>query len=548
MPITQTDFRLLTCIIRRMESTENASMPNDNRQIARAAGTIFFAMIIGQALSLVSSMLITRAFGTGASNEAFFAANRLPDIIYNLVAGGALASAFIPTFTTLLTRGDRKTAWRLASAVINLVTLILVLICLLTVVFAPWVVKTILAPGFSDESTILLTASLLRIQLIAPIIFGISGLLMGILNAHQSFLWPALAPAMYSVGKIIGVLFLVPRFGPQGLAIGVVLGALMHGLIQLPALLKLPERKFDLTLGLSIPEVREVARLMGPRLIGVSIVQLNFLINTRLASNWEGAVTAISVSFALMLIPEAAIAQAAAIAALPTFSAQVARGKPEEMRSSLALLLRTVISLALPASLGLILLRQPLVALIYQGGKFDAQSTQLVAWSLLFYAAGLVFHSIVEIISRAFYALHDTLTPVTVGVVAMSLNIGFSFLFTWLFGLAGWMPHGGLALANTLATALESIGLLIFMRKRIGGLHLKVIGEGVGKAGLATLAMSLAVVLWLSLTHTVVNWVVALAGLVVGVVVYLLVMVLLKTPELQILNTLLRRLKPSTRK
>jgi putative peptidoglycan lipid II flippase len=531
-----------------MESSENVAAPTDNQQIARAAGTIVIAMVVGQALSLVASMLITRAFGTSARNEAFFAANRLPDIIYNLVAGGALASAFIPTFTTLLTRGNRKTAWRLASAVVNLVTLILILICLLTAVFAPWVVKTILAPGFSDPSTIQLTVSLLRIQLIAPIIFGISGLLMGILNAHQSFLWPALAPAMYSVGKIIGVLFLVPRFGPQGLAYGVVLGALMHGLIQLPALLKLPERKYFPTLGFSIPEVREVARLMGPRLIGVSIVQLNFLINTRLASHWEGAVTAISVSFALMLIPEAAIAQAAAIAALPTFSAQVARGKPEEMRSSLALLLRTVISLALPASLGLILLRRPLVALIYQGGQFNAQSTQLVAWSLLFYAAGLVFHSIVEIISRAFYALHDTFTPVSVGVVAMSLNIGLSFLFAWLFGLLGWMPHGGLALANTLVTALESVGLLIFMRKRIGGLHLKVIGDGVGKAALATLAMSLVILAWLWLAHGLANWLIAIAGVLIGCLVYLAVMFALKAPELQIVNALLRRLKPSVRK
>jgi putative peptidoglycan lipid II flippase len=531
-----------------MESSETITPPNDNQQIARAAGTIMVAMILGQAFSLISSMLITHAFGTSAKNEAFFAANRLPDILYQLVAGGALASAFIPTFTTLLTRGERKTAWKLASAVANLVTLILVLICSVTAIFAPWVVRTILAPGFTDEVSIELCASLLRVQLAAPIIFGASGLAMGILNAHQSFLWPAFAPAMYSIGKIIGVLFFVPRFGAQGLAWGVVLGALMHGLIQIPALLKLPERKYHFSLGLKIPEVREVARLMGPRLIGVSIVQLNFLINTRLASNWEGAVTAISVSFALMLIPEAAIAQAAAIAALPTFSAQVARGKPEEMRSSLALLLRTVLSLALPASLGLILLRQPLVALIYQRGEFGASSTQLVAWALLWYAAGLVFHSIVEIVSRAFYALHDTRTPVTVGVVAMSLNVAFSFLFTWLFGWIGWMPHGGLALANTLATALESVGLLYFMRKRIGGLHLKTIGEGVLKAALSVAVMSLAIWGWLVLTGGASTWVIALGGMALGCLVYLGMMFLVKAPDVKMITALLRKLKPASQK
>ena len=526
-----------------MESTEILPGQTDNQKIARAAGTIMVPMILGQVFSLISTMLITRTFGTGAQNEAFYAANRLPDILYNLVAGGALASAFIPMFATLLTHGDRKTAWKLASAIANLITIILVVICAITAIFSPWVVKHILASGFTDQN-VALAASLLRIQLIAPIIFGLSGLAMGILNVHQSFLWPALAPAMYSIGKIIGVLFLVPHFGVQGISIGVVLGALMHGLIQLPALLRLPERKYTFSLGLKMPEVREVARLMGPRVLGVSIVQLNFLINTNLASFWPGTVTSINTAFSLMLIPEAAIAQAMAIAALPIFSGQVARGKPEEMRASLTMLLRAVILLALPASLGLILLRRPLVTLILQYKQFTANSTELVCWALLWYAAGLVFHSVVEIVSRAFYALHDTKTPVFVGVAAMSLNLGFSFLFTWLFGLIGWMPHGGLALANSLATALEMLGLLFFMRRRLGGLQLKMIGGGLLKAALATLAMSAAITAWLFLTSGHSNWLIALGGVAVGVLVYLAAVILLKVPELQMLKDLLLRILP----
>lgn len=505
------------------------------------------AMVLGQVCSLASSILITHAFGTSYINDAYLAANRLPDILYTLVAGGALASAFIPTFTSLLTTGKRATAWKLAAAVANLITLILVVICAITFLFAPWVVGHILAPSF-DAKTAALTVSLLHIQLMAPIIFGLSGLIMGILNAHQSFLWPALAPAMYSVGKIIGVLFFVPRLGPQGLAWGVVLGALLHALVQLPAMLRLPERTYSLSLGLHLPEVREVARLMGPRLIGVSIVQLNFLINTNLASHWEGAVSAISWSFSLMLIPEAIIAQATAIAALPTFSAQVARGKPDEMRSSLAFLLRAVLSLALPASIGLILLRNPLIALIYQRGSFDANSTAMVSWAFLWYASGLVFHSVVEIVSRAFYALHDTKTPVSVGVVAMSLNVGFSFLFTWLFGLIGWAPYGGLALANTLATALETLGLLIFMRRKLGGLHVKVIGEGLLKAGAATLVMSLMLWGWLVLTKGQSTWLVALGGVVCGGLIYLAMLAVLKTPELQLLINLFKRFLPGARR
>lgn len=523
---------LLLDIIPCMDSS--APVENtENRQIARAAGTVMIAILLGQVFSLLSTILITKAFGTGLENDAFNASNRLPDILYQLIAGGALASAFIPTFTTLLTRGERQKAWLLASAIANLITLIFVILGAVIAIFAPWVVRNVLAPGFTDPTQFKLTVELVRIQLLAPIIFGISGLCMGILNSHRSFLWPALAPMMYSIGKILGVLLLSPFMGIYGLAVGVVAGALMHGLIQLPAVLKLPERKYSFTLGLHMPDVREVARLMGPRVLGVAFVQLNFLINTRLASQWPGGMTAIAVGFALMMIPEAAIAQAIAIAALPSFSAQVANGKLENMRGSLAVLLRGLLFLAIPASIGLILLRTPLVTIIYQRGAFDTESTKMVAWALLWYAAGLVGHSVVEVVSRAFYALHDTKTPVFVGVAAMSLNVGLSFLFTHLFTQNGWMPHGGLALANSLATFLEMATLLFFMRRRLSGLEGRKVLDGTWKACLAGGIMGLALWGWLSLTRAQSVWLVALGGMLVGVGVYALMVILLRVPEVK---------------
>ena len=337
-------------------------------------------------------------------------------------------------------------------------------------------------------------------------------------------------------------MLLVPGMGPDGLAIGVVIGAALHGLVQLPALFRLSNRKYHFSLGLDLLQVREVARLMGPRLLGVAFVQLNFLINTRLASlQPEGSVTAINVAFQLMLIPEAAIAQAIATAALPTFSMQAACGKLDEMRSSLASLLRWIVMLALPASLGLILLRQPLVALIYQGGQFDTGSTRLVAWALLWYAAGLVFHSIVEIVSRAFYALHDTKTPVFVGVAAMSLNVVFSLLFTGLFASIGWMPHGGLALANSLATALESAALLWFMRRKLHGVGGGKILKGTLSALLCTLVMSAALLGWLSLTAGRSLWLIGLGGIFVGVLAYGGMLILLRVPEVTAVYRSLRR-------
>ncbi len=178
---------------------------------------------------------------------------------------------------------------------------------------------------------------------------------------------------------------------------------------------------------------------MGPRLLGVAVVQLNFWINTRLASQFvEGSVTGIVLGFTLMLMPQAAIAQSIAIAALPSFSAQVAQGRLNEMRFSLASSLRWVLILSIPASIGLVILRRPIVQLLYQRGQFDAYSTELVAWALLWYAAGLVGHSLVEILARAFYSLHDTKTPVFIGILAMSLNVVFSYFFAWIF-LRSWL-------------------------------------------------------------------------------------------------------------
>jgi putative peptidoglycan lipid II flippase len=503
-----------------------------NRQIARAAGTVMLAFVASNLVGLLAKMLTARAFGTGAQSEAFFAANRFTEILFNLVAGGALASAFIPTFTTLLTQEDRRGAWKLASAVANLVVLVLTAVAALAFIFAPQVVRYILAPGFTDPAQQALTADLLRIMLPSAIIFGISGLVMGILNVHRHFLIPALTPALYQLGWIAGAVLLAPTMGIHGLAWGALLGACLHLLLQIPTLLRLPERRYTPTLGKGYPAVREVLLLMGPRLLGVAVVQLNFLLNTFLASAQpQGSLTAITLAFSLMIMPQAAIAQSIAIASLPTFSAQVARGKPDEMRASLAATLRGVLLLAVPASLGLMLLRGPLIGLLYQGGAFGDSSVELVSWALLWYAAGLVGHSVVEIVSRAFYALHDTRTPVAVGVAAMLLNLGFSLLFSALFTGWGLPPHGGLALANSLATFLEMVGLLYLMRRRLNGLGGGSVWRAALQAGLASAGMGLAVWAWLDLTAGRSDALVALAGIALGGAAYGLLLLALGNRE-----------------
>jgi putative peptidoglycan lipid II flippase len=523
------------------------SAPSATRQVARAAGAVMAAFVVSKLVSLASQVLITWAFGTSGALDAFYAANRIPDTLFNLIAGGALGSAFIPTFTGLLTKDQPAAAWKLASAVANLVLLVLSAASLLAALFARPIVVYLLASGFADDPAQLeLTVQLARIMLPSAAIFGLSGLVMGILNSRQVFLIPALTPAMYPLGLSLGAVaaLLVPGLGIQVLAWGVLLGALLHLGLQLPVLLR-QGGQYSLTLGLHLPAVREVLRLMGPRLLGVAVVYLNFWVNTRLASAQPvGSVVGITLAFALMMMPQAAIAQSVAIAAMPTFSAQFARGQLAELRQTLAGSLRGVLLLAIPASLGLMVLRTPVTALLYQRGVFTAHSTDLVAWALLWYAAGLVGHCLLEVLVRAFYAQHDTKTPVLVGALAMSLNVALSFAFAAWFTRLGWAPHGGLALANSLATALETTALLVLLRRRLGGLGGRGVWVAAGQAALAAALMSAALWSWLAWSAGRPDWLVALGGLALGGGLYGLILYILRVPELHtLLNVLAQRLR-----
>lgn len=493
------------------------------------------AFILSNLAGLLRQILVARAFGTGAEMEAFNAANRVAETLFNLVAGGALASAFIPTFAGLLTKGERQNAWKLASAIANLALITLIVIAGLAAIFARPIVHYILAPGFAvDPAKEAMTIDLMRLMLPSAVIFGLSGIVMGVLNSNQVFLVPALTPALYQLGMIFGVMVLSPSSGIYGLAWGVVIGAALHLGVQIPSLLRQKGQYFPI-LGLNMPPVREVLWLLGPRLFGVAVVQLNFWVNTRLASAQpEGSVTGVVTAFTLMLMPQAAIAQSIAIAAMPTLASQYALGKIDELRASLAASLRGVLLLSLPAAVGLMLLRKPIITLLYQRGEFDAHSTELVAWALLWYAAGLVGHCVVEILARAFYALHDTRTPVMVGAAAMLLNILFSVLFSSAFIRLGWAPHGGLALANSLATALEMAGLLVLMRRRLQGLHGKNLLNGFILAIIGSSVMAGAIGLWLNQSGGQSAWLVAGVGLLLGLGMYLLMGWGMKVPELQI--------------
>lgn len=488
-------------------------------RIARAATLVMVLFLASRVLGLLREVVIARQFGTSAEMDAYLAAFRLPDFLFYVIAGGALGSAFIPVFTGYLTRHDLPGAWRLASAVINWVILLLTGLGGLAAIFAPWLVLTFL-PNFTPAQQ-LLTVELMRWMLISTVIFGVSGVIMGILNAHQHFFLPALAPVIYNIAIILGAWLLGPMWGVRGLTAGVVLGAAGHLLVQLPGLVWGERRlTYRPVLAWRDASLREVARLMGPRVLGLAAVQLNFVVSVVLASGLSsGSVAALNYGWIIMLLPQGIVAQSVATALFPTLATLAAREEWAEFRHIFGLTLRNLLFLTLPAAAGLIVLGRPIIRLLLERGAFGPESTAATAWALVFFALGLVGHAVVEIATRAFYALKNTKTPVTVGLAAMAVNVGLSWLLLHLFATWNLPPHGGLALANSIAVMLEMIVLLVLLRPRLRGLSEPGLGRSIGQMSLATAGMAL--VLGLLLPFLPLTWLGGVIGMAVGGVIYL---------------------------
>jgi len=531
---------------------ENPPTPTTGNRLVHSAGIIMAAFLITKIIGQILYILMYRTFGLSSEMDSFNAANRVVEMLFNLMAGGALASAFIPTFTGLLAQQDRDRAWQLASAVGNLLFLILTTTSILAMIFAPQIVQYglyILDPS-SPVGQLELTTHILRILLPTVIVFGLSGLVMGILNAHHRFWLPAIAPAMYSIGQIVGLIVLPQSWGIDRLAWATLAGSFLHLLIQLPNLFHL-NGHYRFHLGLHLAEVREVVILMGPRILGVAVVQINFVVTTMIALSFSpGSTSAIALAFMWMMLPQTAVAQSVAVAAIPTFSAQVALGRLDEMRSVLISALRGILLLAIPATFGLILIRTPLIRWLYEDGRtFTSQDTNLVSFTLLWFAAGLVGHSLLEVIVRAFYALHDTRTPVTVGVLAMGLNIVFSFTFPSLFARFGWLPIGGLALANSVATFLEMLTLLFLLLHKLGGLEGRQILAAVGQGLIGASGMSALVLTWLILTGLQSPALQTIGAGLIGGLSYAGLIIALRVKEAEMtrvmINQFVDRLKPA---
>jgi putative peptidoglycan lipid II flippase len=518
-------------------TTGAASPTATSRRVAGAALVVMAFFIISRFTGLAREIIIGARFGTSAEYDAYLAAFRVPDLLFQLVAGGALGSAFIPVFAGYWIKGERPGAWLLFSRVLNLVTLLLIVLATAAILFAQPLVASVIAPGFAPEQQAL-TAQLMRIMLTGTVVFGASGLVMAALNATQHFLWPAAAPVIYNLAIIGSAWWLTPRMGVAGLAWGVVAGAVGHLLVQLPQLMRTGV-VYTPSADLRDVGVREVLRLMGPRVLGLFFVQMQFVVNTILASGLAaGSLSALNYAWLIMLLPLGIFAQSVATAVFPTFAAQIAAGDADAMRRTLSQTLRTVLFLIIPSAVGLITFGSMIVRLLLERGSFTAESTALVAFALAFYALGLVGHASLEIMVRAFYALHNTWTPVLVGVGAMVLNI---LLSIWWVRYLGF---GGLALANSVATLLETLLLLILLRRRLGGIDGRALAFSAGRTALAAAIMGAALyplAQWAGAQPEGVRLLVDVGALLGGVVLFIGASALLRAPELGQVMALARR-------
>ncbi len=504
---------------------------NGRSQVMRAAGLVGALFLVSRLVGLGREIVTKYYLGADSIEaNAFATANRFPETIFLIIAGGAIGSAFIPIFSAHFSKDNEAAGWRLFSVIINLLTIVSTVVAVITAVFAPDIVTLFIKAKIVAEPELLpLTVKLMRIMLISPIIFGVSGVIMGALNARQHFLLPALAPIIYNLGIIAGVVLIKPPV--IGLAIGTVAGALGHLLIQIPGL-RQKGATYTAVFTLNDPDVRQVLRLMAPRVLGLSFSQINrFLALFFIGANSlvDSSLVANDIALMLIIMPQGVLGQALGTAAFPTLATLAAQSAHDEMRQIITDSLRIMLFLGLPITVAFILLRTPLISLLFERGAFTVESTRYTAWALLFYAFGLIPLIFIEVLARSFYALSDTLTPVLTGGIQILVMGGLSYWFSrFLFPSLGWLPVGGIALAFSLSNVLE-IGLLLWLlRRKLGRLNGRSLLDASWRMGIAAGAMGLA--MWGVLGEEA--WQQLVLGGIVGTAVYFTTIFLLRVTEL----------------
>jgi putative peptidoglycan lipid II flippase len=539
---------------------------SENRQIVRAAGLVGFFTFISRIGGLVRDAVVGYYFGTGMAADAFFVAFRIPNLLRRFVAEGAMSTAFIPVFTDYLTNRSRAEAVRAASALATLMVILLAVLTVIGITFAPfW--TALFAPGFVDEpGKFQLTVTLTR--LVFPYIFLISlvALTSGILNSLRHFAAPAMSPIFLNLAMIVAAIFVCPRMAVpvRGLAYGVIGGGVLQLALQIPPLLRHGIRivpfwdpRHD--------AVGRALRLMAPMVFGAAVYQINIMVDTVLASVLpSGSVSYLWYADRVFEFPLGIFAVAMGTAALPSFSAQAARGAYDELRSSVSFSIRMTNFIALPAAVGIMALATPITAVLFQRGAFGYPEAVLTAHALSAFAVGLWSVSMVRLIVPAFYAMQDTRTPVLTAAGAFVANLCCSLILMGPVGTTGEshvadaialvtqtisvfnLRHAGLALSTSVAATVNLILLGVCLRRRLGALGARELLPSFGRSLAASLAMLPPVRYvagltdWSSRGHLVTHALVLLAAVSTGVLVFVAVAAVLGGSEVHSVTRLVR--------
>ncbi len=451
--------------------------------MARSSVLVMAAFVASKVVGLLRERAIAHHFGASAEYDAYVAAFAVPDVLFTLIGGGALVSAFLPVFSEALAHGQVRRAWAIASGVTNIVFLLTAASASAAAILAPWVVRYILAPGF-DPALQSLTVQLMRLILIGTVIFGVSGLQMGMLNAFGRFLLPALAPVAYNLGILSAAIWLAPRYGIRGLAYGVLLGAALHLAVKLPGLAQCGFRWWPgLWLGLS--GTRRVFWLMWPRVLALATIRLAALVTTRLATGLDpGSLSAFNYAWLIAQMPQTVLGSAVGTVVFPTLATQYALRERQALAVTATRALRALVALTVPCAILLWLLARPVVDVLLRTGAFDERAARITALALTMLAIGLFGHVTLEVIARAYYAQQDTWTPFVGSAVAAALNIALAIL------LVRSMAVSGLALANSLAVSAEVLVLLWWLKQRLPELSLTPLARDLGQALVAAAVMA----------------------------------------------------------
>ena len=534
----------------------------DEKRLTRSAGIVSIAVMASRLLGLVREQVIAYFFVATISADAFYAAFRIPNLMRDLFGEGVLSKAFVTTFTATEAEDGQDAAWRLASRIFNITALVLIGLALICVIAAPIIVDTLfIGKGFQDiainpsehfgiSSKRDLTVYLARIMFPFLIWVSLAAVAMGLLNSKGKFGVPACASMFFNLASIVlGVwgYFTLPRMGLHpvtGMAFGVLIGGAMQFLIQVPLMRRCGFR-YHLLIGFRDVRVRQVVRLIVPMILGVAALQVNLFVNSIFASEGEGWMTWIIRAFRLMHLPIGIFGVAISTAALPNLAKLIARGEIESFRQSFSYALRQMLLLTLPASVGLMVLDEPICRLVFEWGKTGAIDTTQTAGALLCYAFGLCGFSIVKIASDGFYAFKDTATPAKVSLCTVALNIVLNYLLIFQFNFG----HRSLALSTSCTITLNCIILLVVLRVKSGGLGLRGVWSLFFKIIAASMGMgflcwwtNLWLEKWLGIGSLIARLVGVFVPIGIGVVVFFGLAKFLKIGELnQLISAIVRR-------